>query len=208
MNANTRFWDRIAEKYARTPVPDEAAYQQKLDTSRRYLKPHMDVVEFGCGTGTTALVHATSVKRIHAVDTSAKMIEIAQRKASQAGVDNVEFTQTDLLSLPLAEASVDAVLGLNVLHLLDNRRETIQRAYDLLKPGGVFITSTPCVAETLPFIRYIAPIGSWLGLMPMVQVFSIAQLEGEMAACGFAIDHKSIPGKNKATCFLVAIKPG
>ena len=67
---DSRFWDRIAKKYARTPVADEAAYQKKLDITHGYFRPDMRVLEFGCGTGSTAIAHAPFVKHIHAIDIS------------------------------------------------------------------------------------------------------------------------------------------
>ena len=39
MDRTTRFWDRIAERYARQPIADEAAYQKKLEQTREYLRP-------------------------------------------------------------------------------------------------------------------------------------------------------------------------
>ena len=49
MTHSARFWDRIAARYARKPVADEAAYQKKLAVTREYLRPDMEVLEFGCG---------------------------------------------------------------------------------------------------------------------------------------------------------------
>lgn len=206
MVQSSRFWDRIAKGYAKKPVPDEGIYQEKLQITREYLQPEMEIVEFGCGTGTTALAHAPYVKHIQAIDISAKMIEIARRKTEEAGTQNVDFSQSDLLSLPLQDSSVDVVLGLNILHLLDDRDETINRAHRILKPGGVFITSTACIGETAAYLRFIAPIGKWIGLMPLVKVFTIAELEKSMAEAGFTIDRKLVPEKSKSNCFLVAVK--
>ena len=67
-----KFWDRIAERYARTPVADETSYKKKLQITQDYLRPGMEVLEFGCGTGSTALIHAPYVKHIHAIDISSK----------------------------------------------------------------------------------------------------------------------------------------
>lgn len=206
MVQSSRFWDRIAKGYAKKPVPDEGIYQEKLQITREYLQPGMEVVEFGCGTGTTALAHASYVKHIQAVDISAKMIEIARAKAAEAGIQNVDFSQSDLLSLPLQDSSVDVVLGLNILHLLDDRDETINRAHRILKPGGIFITSTACIGETAAYFRFIAPVGKWIGLMPLVKVFTIAELENSMVEAGFTINRKLVPEKSKSTCFLVAVK--
>ena len=67
-----KFWDWIAERYARTPVADEASYKKKLQITQDYLRPGMEVLEFGCGTGSTALIHAPHVKHIHAIDISSR----------------------------------------------------------------------------------------------------------------------------------------
>jgi cyclopropane fatty-acyl-phospholipid synthase-like methyltransferase len=62
MTTSPRFWNWMAKRYARQPVANEAAYRQKLETARSYLRPDMNVLEFGCGTGSTALLHAPHVK--------------------------------------------------------------------------------------------------------------------------------------------------
>ena len=93
------FWDKIAEKYAKRPVADQSAYERKLATTRRYLRADMEVLEFGCGTGATALHHAPFVKHIRATDISGKMIEIARSKAEAQGVTNVTFEQSDVEAL-------------------------------------------------------------------------------------------------------------
>ena len=75
------FWDRIAERYSKRPVADEAAYQKKLQVTREYFQPDMAVLEFGCGTGSTTITHSPYVRHIRAIDISSKMIEIAKGKA-------------------------------------------------------------------------------------------------------------------------------
>ncbi len=81
MTTSSKFWDKIAEKYSKQPIADEASYQKKLEVTRGYLQPEMEVLEFGCGTGSTALIHAPYVKHIRAIDISSKMIAIAKAKA-------------------------------------------------------------------------------------------------------------------------------
>ena len=77
MDQSARFWDKIAERYSKRPIADEAAYQKKLQVTREYLRPDMEVLEFGCGTGSTAITHAPCVKHIHAIDISPKMIMLS-----------------------------------------------------------------------------------------------------------------------------------
>ena len=51
MDKSARFWDRIAERYSKRPISDEAAYQKKLQVTREYLRPDMELLEIGCGKG-------------------------------------------------------------------------------------------------------------------------------------------------------------
>ena len=67
MDRSAKFWDRIAKRYAKRPVADDAAYQKKLEITQSYFQPHMEVLEIGCGTGSTAITHAPNVKRIAAI---------------------------------------------------------------------------------------------------------------------------------------------
>jgi len=203
MRQSTKFWDRIAERYSRKPVSDEAAYQKKLQVTREYLRPEMEVLEFGCGTGSTALVHAPNVKQIRAIDISSKMIEIAKGKADAQNVDNVTFETLTIEQLDVDDQTLDAVFGFSILHLLENKEAAIAKVYDMLKPGGVFVSSTVCLGDTMKFFKFIGPVGRVLGLMPLVRVFSRKELEDSLTDAGFDIDYAWQPGKGKAV-FLVA----
>ena len=75
MDYSISFWDRIAVRYAKNPVSDKAAYQKKLVLTQQYLSADMNVLDFGCGTGSTAIVHAPYVNSYHAIDVSPRMIE-------------------------------------------------------------------------------------------------------------------------------------
>ena len=210
MGQTARFWDRHAEGYAKRPVADQAAYEKKLQITRDYLRPDMEVLEFGCGTGTTAIIHAPYVKHIRAIDISAKMIEIARRKAAAAKVDNITFDVSTVEDFTAPDESFDAILGLNILHLLENKEAVIAKIHKMLKPGGVFVTSTVCLGETMKFFKFIGPIGRFLGLMPLVKVFTRKELEDSLTDAGFAIDRLWQPVTDKGKfrgVFIVAKSP-
>ena len=207
MNQSVKFWDRIAERYARRPITDEASYQKKLDVTREYFRPETQVLEFGCGTGSTAIAHAPYVKHILATDISPKMIEIAQGKADAQNVANVTFQCLGIEEIDAPDQSLDVVLGLSILHLLENKEAAMAKVYRMLKPGGVFVSSTACIADTMKFFKFIVPIGRFFGLMPFVDIFTTQQLEDSLTHTGFEIDYQWQPGKGKAV-FIVAKKPG
>ena len=91
---SARFWNIMAKRYSKSPVPDEAAYQKKLQVTRKYFRPDMKVFEFGCGTGSTAIVHAPYVKHIQAIDVSSKMVEIAEAKAATRSEEHTSELQS------------------------------------------------------------------------------------------------------------------
>lgn len=207
MTRPNKFWDRHAKGYAKRPVADEAAYQKKLKVTQDYLRPDMEVLEFGCGTGTTALIHAPFVRHIRAIDISGKMLEIARTKAGD--IKNVTFERASIEELTAADATYDAVMGHSILHLLEDKKSAIASVYRMLKPGGVFITSTACLGGTMPalrvVLRVILPVGRVLGLLPLVKFFTEEELQRDLTEAGFRIDYQWQPGKGKSM-FIVAKK--
>ena len=205
MDRHLKFWDRIARRYARQPVADEASYQRKLDITREYLQADMQLLEIGCGTGSTAIVHAPFVKHIRAVDVSANMIAIAKQKAAELQINNIDFEQALIDDVQVETGSVDVVLALSILHLLDDKESVIKRIYSMLKPGGLFISNTACLGDFMKFYKYFGPIGSFLGVLPLVKVFSEAELLDCIQQAGFTIEQHWCPGRAKAV-FVVARK--
>ncbi|MEM9541352.1 MAG: class I SAM-dependent methyltransferase [Cyanobacteria bacterium P01_E01_bin.42] len=205
MDRSAKFWDKIAERYSKQPVADEESYQKKLQVTRQYFQPEMEVFEFGCGTGSTAIAHAAYVKHIQAIDISANMIAIARSKAETENISNVTFEQSTIDEFSISDETFDAILGLSILHLLKNKEEAISKVYKMLKPNGIFVTSTACLGDDMQFFKIIAPIGKFLGLFPLVKVFTQQELVASLTDAGFEIDYEWKPSKNKAV-FIVAKK--
>ena len=207
MDQSDKFWDKIAERYAKQPVADETSYQKKLEVTRGYLQADMELLEFGCGTGSTAIIHAPLVKHIQAIDVSAKMLQIARGKAKAGNINNITFDQATIENFNTPDQSLDVVLGLSVLHLLEDKEKVLAKVRNILKPGGLFISSTACLGDTLWFIKFIVPIGKLFGFMPSVKVFTVEQLTDALSKAGFVISYQWQPGKSKAV-FIVAQKVG
>ena len=207
MSNSAKFWDKIAEKYSKEPIADEAAYQKKLQVTQEYLKPNMEVLEFGCGTGSTAIIHAPYVKHIRAIDFSSKMIEIAKAKAEAENIKNITFEKLTIDELTLSDESLDVVLGMSILHLLENKEEVIRKVAKMLKPGGIFVSSTACLGDSMKWFKVIAPIAIFFGLIPLVKVFTKKELEDSLTNNGFTIDYKWQPSKsiNKGVFQLKAV---
>ena len=202
MNREKAFWNKIADKYSRRAVSDEAAYQKKLDKTREYFQPDMEVLEIGCGTGSTAIAHAPFVGHIRASDLSPRMIEIARDKAKTAGIDNVTFEVSSVEGLDVPDGSIDVVMAHNILHLLEDRERAIADIHRMLKPGGVFVSSTACIGDMMLPLRLIIPVGRFLRLFPLVKIFSVAELKESVENAGFEVDYEWQP-KKSAAAFII-----
>lgn len=184
---DARFWDRAARKYAAGPVADMAGYERTLERTRAYLDGSETVFEFGCGTGTTALRLAPFVARIVATDISGSMIAIARERAAEGNHANAVFEIGTPDAAPWPDASFDVALGFNVLHLVAAREAALGGVHRLLKPGGLFISKTPCLKEMNLAVRLAVPVMQFLGKAPYVTSFSAAELERAIVTAGFEI---------------------
>lgn len=207
MNTSEKFWNKKAEGYAKSPVSDEETYKRKLTETQSFLQPKMRVLEFGCGTGTTAIHHAPHVSHIDAIDISENMLNIGREKASNADIENITFTRSTLIEFNADAASLDVVLGLNVIHLLPDRQSVLIEVARILKPGGVFVSSTVCLGNSyLRFIKPIVPLGKLLGVMPDVYMLTESELAGEVRDSGFSIERQWHHGVKDVVVFMIARK--
>lgn len=201
------FWDRIAAKYSRQAISDTASYARKLAATQALMRPEMHVLEIGCGTGSTALEHAAHVAQIDATDVSTAMIEIGREKAARAGITNIRFQQAGVEDFEAPNETYDMVLALNLLHLLPDRTAALAKVYRLLKPGGIFISSTACLSDHLWFLRAVIPVLQWVGKAPFVRFLGAEQVRREMEEAGFAEREHWTHGRANSL-FLVGEKVG
>ncbi len=202
-----KFWNKTAQRYANSPVGDERTYRRKLAETQEFLTADMRVLEFGCGTGSTAIEHAPHVQHIDAVDISENMLQIGRDKAAAASVNNIHFAQGTLTEFNAEPASYDAVLGLNVIHLVPDRQAVLAEAARVLKPGGIFVSSTVCLGNSyLRFLTLLVPLGKLFGLLPDVFVFKEGELVQQIESAGFKIERCWHHGKGGIAVFIIARK--
>lgn len=202
-----RFWNRRAAAYAKKPVPDAAAYARTLERVRAHLTPSDRVLELGCGTGTTALELAANAAEIIATDYSPAMIDIATSKAASAGVQNVQFRTGSLDDPALGREGFDVVMAMNLLHLLEDTPKTIRRISELVRPGGLFISKTPCVGDQGRVIRFAIPLLRAVGIAPFVNFVTERELTAELLRAGFSLEETGMYPLKSRSFFMVARKP-
>lgn len=175
MYKDEKFWDRIASKFDRLEKND-ISYQIFIEKARKYLKIDDTVLDFGCGTGLICNEIAENVSSIYAMDISTNMIETAKNKAKELNIQNVEFERTTIFDEKFKVGSFDAIIAFNIFHVLEEPQKYFQRLHQILKPGGLIISSTPCMSEA-PFLNRILKIFSFIGMTPKLNSFTSSEME-------------------------------
>lgn len=187
MDKSEKFWDGMSKKFDKRVQRFEPVYRKTIENAKKYLNQNSIVLDYACGTGIITNELAGSVKTIHAIDISSKMIEAAKRKAEDRAISNIEYERATIFDEKLRNELFDAVLVFNVLHLLEDAEAVVQRVYNLLKPGGMIISATACLGEKKTLLSCFLSVISRLGIVPPVQFFTIADLEKLIAQRNFGI---------------------
>jgi len=183
-----RFWDKTAPKYALSPIKDMESYRTTMERTRAHLGGDFDVLEVGCGTGSTALLLAPDVKQITASDFAEGMISIAKEKLTEPGAPgNVTFRQAVISDHVAAGEQYDAVLAFNFLHLVPDVPEAIEQIRTLIKPGGVFVSKSVCLGGMAWLFKPLIGLLQLFGKAPPVTFLTIDQLDGHFQDAGFQI---------------------
>ena len=105
----------------------------------------MRVLEIGSGAGDVALTLAELVGptgQVIGVDVNADILDTARQRATDAGMQNVEFIAGDARSLTFTE-KFDAIVGRFVLMYMADPGEAFAKLITHLKPGGIAAFQEP-----------------------------------------------------------------
>jgi len=90
---------------------------------------------------------------------------------------------------------------------MTNWRDVLTDVERILKPGGVFVSSTECLGHSFRrFAKLITPLGSRLGILPDIAVLTEAELGSEISRTGLEIEHQWRHAKHGTTVFIIAKK--
>jgi 2-polyprenyl-3-methyl-5-hydroxy-6-metoxy-1,4-benzoquinol methylase len=212
MNNAEKFWDRLSYKFDKRSKNFEQMYIRTLELTKKYLNASDIVLDCGCATGIFAFEIAKDVKQVHGIDISSNMIEAAQRKVRERKTGNIEFTKATIFDERYSRESCDVVLAFNFLHFLDDTPKAIQRIHELLKPGGLFISTTACMGEKAfvnRFLSLLLFIPMKTGFFPSMKFFRISELEGSVRDGSFQVVETENLTHNPTNYFIAAKKvPG
>ncbi len=203
-----KFWDQRSKKYDDAIKDDNSGYKKTIEATTALLNSSDVVLDLGCASGEIGLDIAPHVTRVLGVDTSAKMIELAKEKVVRTQINNARFEQADAFDQQLGDFSFSAVLALNIFHLVDDIPKVLSRLRDLLPPGGLLISQTPCLGERGWFFRALIGALQKVGVAPVISELKILDLESLVLSSGFDIVETTIWDEKDAIQWIVARNPG
>jgi ubiquinone/menaquinone biosynthesis C-methylase UbiE/biotin operon repressor len=195
------FFDSVAGRLGKDYVPGKS-WKSVAEALLR-LMPPMIIADLGAGEGAFALLLAQRAKKVIAVDTSAKMIEVAREQALRYGVANVEYRLGDMEELPIDSASVDLVFFSQSLHHALHPERAVSEAHRILIPGGRIVI-LDLVKHRFEEARELYA-DEWLG-------FTETELESMLEKAAFtgiqtSVVHKDPEPPQFQTLLAVANKP-
>jgi SAM-dependent methyltransferase len=131
-------------------VPDESAPGVVALHLKRYVfaEPYCiakTVLDAGCGVGYGTAHLAQFARRVVGIDRDEASIDYASQRYGRA---NVEFSVMDVADLRFGDESFDVVCAFETIEHVANREAHLAEVARVLRPGGVYIVSTPRAEKT------------------------------------------------------------
>ena len=116
------------------------------------------------------------------VDMTPDMVSKARANAVKGGYANVEFRLGEIEYLPVADATVDAIISNCVINLSPDKAQVFRDAWRVLKPGGRL-----AISDVVNFVPLSPDLASDPALLCgcIAGAASAEQVEAWLAASGF-----------------------
>ncbi|MFA5267204.1 MAG: class I SAM-dependent methyltransferase [Methanoregula sp.] len=210
-----KFWDMVSGDFDNQAKAEEKSGEQThlkiVENTKKYLRENDNVLDYGCATGTVALEIVNNAKEVHGIDISSKMIEAAnkkaaEKKAAEHNTGKLDFVQTTLFDDRLKRESFDVILAFNILHFSEDTEKVMQRIHELLKPGGLFLSATPCPGEKKSALGILLFLVTKIGIIPPMRFYKISELEDFVTRGNFQIVETECLVPNPPEYYIAARK--
>jgi ubiquinone/menaquinone biosynthesis C-methylase UbiE len=101
------------------------------------VRPDMDVLDLGCGDGTTALPSAHRGARVTGIDIAANLVAAGNARARETGLPNLRFQEGDASHLAgVADESFDLLVSIFGAMFAPRPLDTAHEMVRVVRPGG------------------------------------------------------------------------
>jgi ubiquinone/menaquinone biosynthesis C-methylase UbiE/predicted transcriptional regulator len=182
------FFDSVAGRLGKDYVPGKS--WKSLAEALLRLLPPLVIADLGAGEGASALLLAQRAKKVIAVDSSARMIEVGREQALRHGVKNIDYRLGDMEEIPIGDGEVDLVFFSQSLHHALHPELALAEAARILVPGGRIVI-LDLVRHRFEQARELYA-DEWLG-------FSESDLESMLQNAGFINVEATVVDKEPET---------
>ncbi|MER7982208.1 MULTISPECIES: class I SAM-dependent methyltransferase [unclassified Streptomyces] len=129
------------------------------------LKPHMKILDIGCGPGTITADLAERVPDGHVtgVDHAAGVLDRARQEAAGRGLRNVDFAVADVNALDFPDDTFCVVHAHQVLQHVGDPVQALREMHRVTKPGG-FIAVRDADYAAMTWYPAVPGMDDWLDL--------------------------------------------
>jgi SAM-dependent methyltransferase len=194
INPNKALWEKGDFTRIAATMRDSGA--QLVDSLG--LSPSMDVLDLGCGDGTTALPAALLGANVLGVDIAENLVAAGNARAAAAGLTNLHFRQGDACQLDgLEDDRFDLVISIFGAMFAPRPHDVAREMVRVTRPGGRIVMGNwipgdpTLVAQILkisaaytppPPEGFISPV-SWGVVANVIERFGAAGIPADHVSC-------------------------
>ena len=207
-----QYWEDRSETYDRDAahiVGERLTADIKSWLQNQFTRTEV-VLELGCGTGAFSESVAPFIKDLVATDMSEPMLQQARAKLEEHG--NVRVQKQDAYKTTFDDATLDAVLMVNLLHIVHDPASILQECARVLRDDGkivvVDVTSqgAPLLAGLRLGLRYLRRWGRPPASSRNISLDELVRLTQE---AGYVVKDEALVGETvKAACLTGYLRAG
>jgi len=178
-------WGARADDWAAVEAQQQPTYEAAIE--RVGIEPGARVLDIGCGSGVFLRLAADRGARVHGVDASEALLEIARARVPEA-----DLRLADMQSLPYDDDAFDLVTGFNAFFFAQDMVAALRGAGRVARPGAavviqVFGRPERCDLEAMKaVVRPFMPAPP-AGAPPALALWRPGVLEALVVAAGLRV---------------------